>query len=625
MTEAIALPYAVRMPEVKGECYSAQAPDTLDLAERARFAINVLTRAVVPARSYAVWQGMNVDANPPHFAWPNWLTYKWVEALPLMRLMCGDDANLDVELAMMQALVDRIGEKGLLYYPPISPDQPPNTSYPVGCGRMMLAMAAWYERDGDPEWLKLISAMAHGLDDIAIRRYNYAYYPLESGYAPDGTWSFTRRGGGRAEYFPYTPPDEPAREQQGHEGTVKFDMATPIRGLVKTYHLTRDEKSLEAARQLAAFCLLPAMWEDGWQWNIAGHQHGLFAGHFHGNIVALRGLLDLAVATGDQALKTIVQEAYEHACRSGLRRVGWFPGWITPERFGRLGDMVAWLKEACEGCSIGDMVGLAVALSDAGVGDYWDDVDSFTRNQLVEQQLVDKERLSAVAEHARANKPRQSLPDLGALANEMSAIRPDLGATDDVIDRTLGGFGFASLTRLRPVSAYGCCTANAALGLYYAWEGIVRYRDGMATVNLLLNRSSPWLDIDSSLPYTGLVHIRNKTAAGIAVRIPGWVDMEQVAVKIDNAMTLPVRLGRYLVVQGTKPGQQIDLHFPVPVEKTEYIVNSRRHTLTLRGSTVVGVSPSDAGPGDYPIYVRDAMQGADAPLKQASRFVAKQR
>ena len=240
--------------------------------------------------------------------------------------------------------------------------------------------------------------MAHGLDEIAIRRPGYAYYPLESGYAPDGAWSFTRRGAG-APSTSRIRLRTSRREQQGHEGAVKFDMATPIRGLVKAYHLTRDERSLEIARQLGAFCRLPALWEDGWQWNIAGHQHGLFAGHFHGNIVALRGLLDLAVTTGDQALKTLVHEAYEHACRSGLRRVGWFPSWITPERFGRLGDVAAWLKEACEGCSIGDMVGLAVALSDAGVGDYWDDVDCFVRNQLVEQQVIDKERLSAVAEH----------------------------------------------------------------------------------------------------------------------------------------------------------------------------------------------------------------------------------
>ena len=87
MMADISVPYAVRLPEVNGERYSTQAPDTLDLAAHA-YAINVLTRAVVPARSYAVWQNMKVDANPPHFAWPNWLTYKWAEALPLMRAMC---------------------------------------------------------------------------------------------------------------------------------------------------------------------------------------------------------------------------------------------------------------------------------------------------------------------------------------------------------------------------------------------------------------------------------------------------------------------------------------------------------------------------------------------------------
>ena len=85
----------------------------------------------------------------------------------------------------------------------------------------------------------------------------------------------------------------------------------------------------------------------------------------------------------------------------------------------------------------------------------------------------------------------------------MSAIRPDLGATDDVIERMLGGFGIGRLTRLKPVAASGCCTANATLGLYYAWEGIVRCCAGMATVNLLLNRSSPWLDIDSHCHLSG--------------------------------------------------------------------------------------------------------------------------
>ena len=239
--------YVVSTPKVRGQCYSAEVPDTLDLAARARNAINALTRTVVPQRSFAVWQGMTLDSNPPHFAWPNWLSYKYLEAIPRMRQMCGDELNLDVEKAMMQAFLDRIGEHGLLYYPSISPDQPPDTAYALGCARMILAMAAWYDRDGDSVWLDLMRDMAHGLGRMAIRRWHYAYFPLESGYSPEGTWVFTQRGGGRAEHFPYTPPDEPAREQQGHEGTVKFEAGTAARALVRAYELTGDDQSLELA------------------------------------------------------------------------------------------------------------------------------------------------------------------------------------------------------------------------------------------------------------------------------------------------------------------------------------------------------------------------------------------
>ena len=243
--------FVVSTPHVRGRRYSAEVPDTFDLADRARLAINVLTRALVPQRSHAAWHEMNIDRNPPCFKWANWLTYKWIEALARMRTMSGHEQNLDVEQAMMQAFVDRIGPHGLLYYPSLSPDQPPNTAYAVGCGRMMLAMAAWHDRDGDPRWLDLMKNMARGLDRMAIRRFHYAYFPLESGYAADGSWAFTRRGGGRAEYFPYTPPDEPAREQQGHEGTVKFEAGTVIRGLVRTYEMTGDESCLDLARRLA--------------------------------------------------------------------------------------------------------------------------------------------------------------------------------------------------------------------------------------------------------------------------------------------------------------------------------------------------------------------------------------
>jgi len=37
-------------------------------------------------------------------------------------------------------------------------------------------------------------------------------------------------------------------------------------------------------------------------------------------------------------------------------------------------------------------IALGVRLSDAGLGDYWDDVDALVRNRLIEQQYVDLPR-----------------------------------------------------------------------------------------------------------------------------------------------------------------------------------------------------------------------------------------
>jgi hypothetical protein len=497
----------------------------------------------------------------------------------------------------------------------------------------MLTMAAWHERDGNAAWPELIREMGHGLDEIAIRRHDYAYYPLESGYSTRGEWTFTRRGAGRCEFFPYTPPEEPAREQAGHEGTVKFDMAVPIRGLVKCYHLTGDERALDVARRLANFCLLPTMWQDGWEYGICGHEHGIWAGHFHGNVMALRGLLDLAVAAGDQKLKDIVREAYEHGRRAGLARVGWFPGWITPERFGRIERLGEWIKRVAETCGIADILALAVALSDAGIGDYWDDVDHFVRNQLVEQQLVDGERLRSISECAAATLPEREIAPAVVAGLPGQEIAVDLGATEDVIERTVGGFGMGTPSGIAPVdvssiggvgsvAAYGCCTGNGSLALYDAWEGIVRFRDGLATVNLLLNRASPWVDVASSLPYEGRVRITNRAARGVAVRVPGWADIDAACLEVDGVTVNPSRVGRYLVVGELRPGQVVGLRFDVPEEQVEYTAHYQPYTFSLRGSTVLDVEPRLDSDLAYPFYRRTHIQAGPAPTVVRERFIA---
>lgn len=50
-----------------------------------------------------------------------------------------------------------------------------------------------------------------------------------------------------------------------------------------------------------------------------------------------------------------------------------------------------------ENCTNNMMAEIAIKLSDAGAGDYWDDVDGYARNCLVEDQYVDLELLKQEA------------------------------------------------------------------------------------------------------------------------------------------------------------------------------------------------------------------------------------
>ena len=66
---------------------------------------------------------------------------------------------------------------------------------------------------------------------------------------------------------------------------------------------------LDLARRLARFILKPSMWEDTSAEGYPGHEHGVWAGHWHGNVTTLFTLLRLAILDGDERLKQIVREA----------------------------------------------------------------------------------------------------------------------------------------------------------------------------------------------------------------------------------------------------------------------------------------------------------------------------
>ena len=580
----------------QGEWYEATVPDTLDLAKRAELSINVLTQNVEPAKFYSVYQGFSLGPDGPRLRGLTWnINPKNARALPWMRTMSGSEQNLDAEYNLMRALVGQIARDGQVYVPVDTDSVPKGTSNPVVSGLLAMAMANWYKRDQNPAWLDLLQQISLGLQRIAIQVDDRAYYPLECGYRSDGTWHYELRRGRML--LPYKPPDEPVFDQQGVEGSVKFYGAIPMRALQWCYKLTGDEASLKMAKRLSRFLLKPSMWANTSDQGYPGYEHGIFEGHFHGNIGPLFTLLELAVLENNTWLMQFVREGYDHGRRNGITRMGWFPAWThpwpnSPWREGRKPEDH---NNRTELCAVSDVLLLATKLSDAGLGDYWDDVDHIIRNQLVAQQFISLDLMRRAAGGDQRH--------------------------DAVLSHFLGGFGSATPTYNKP-AVHGCCTANGAIGLYYAWHGITRFNNGIAQVNLFLNRASSWMDVDSYLPYEGKVVLHNKQAHTAHVRVPSWVEMGRLRSFVNDREGKPGRSGRYLVFQNLKKNDQIRLEFPVPTKIDKYTISGKQYTITLRGSTLVDIAPREEVPGTYPIFQRDSLKATKAPLKKVRRFAA---
>ncbi len=595
--EGVFLQEATMRP--RGHWENVTVPDTLDLAEHAKLSINALTGDMDPEHYYGTIQGFIFHADPPHIQGSGVglysvdLTPRNVRTLPLMRDMSGSEMNLDMEYKAMRALLSQIDPDGQMYYAECPGSVTSGGSMPARMGMMVFAMLNWQRRDGNGTWTNLIGLLSKGLSDDAIRVDDRAYYPLQSGIDRDRAWH-DFAGGNKAPNA-YHTPDEPQADPQGVEGATKSEMDRAISALVDDYKLRGNQQSLELAQRLAREILQPRMWLDTTDKGYVGNEHGQWAGHFHNNVHSLIALLDLAEAEHDLRLMQFVKEGYDQAIRNGVVRLGFFPAWTMPQKYG----LPAWLHGVTETCGVANVLELAVRLTDAGLGDYWDDVDSIVRNQLVAQQVI----------------------DLGLMR------RVSGGGTehDALLRRFIGGFGPGGVTSLgAECDIAGCCTGNGSQALYYAWHGITRFDDGVATVNLFLNRASTWMDVDSYLPYEGKVVLHNKQAHSAFVRIPAWVDPHEVKNFVNGKPVNPAMTGRYEIFDSLKPMDEIRLEFPVREETDKYTIDGKVYTVKFRGSTAVDISPRDTDPKSYPIYQRAEMESDKAPMRTEKRFVPDQ-
>ena len=615
--------------------YDAEVPDTLDLAERARWGVNALLGVIDPGRGFQPHQCMRHYRNPPVlspepggyvFAGGNEMWGKHAEALLEMRLASGSDQEPGRDDETVRGMVSCIEGDGLLYSYIKKVDaerlvDAEDFADLVSGARAMLALIAKHQVDGEREWLRHAGRLAQGYVRHAVRRADYAYYP--DGHV--GGAISRPRSGWKSDAEPIGTKVADSRDWYECASNVLFTYGGIVQALCRWHRVSGDRDALDLAGALVRFMTLPRFWvPEAGPGAVVGAEHAHFEGHIHATARGLWGLLEYADLANDERLKSFVRDGYEYIRCFGIARIGLFG----------------------ETCTVGDMTSLAVRLSDAGVGDFWEDVDQYARNHLAELQVLDPGPIRAIA-----------------AASPAVPVRP-WEDPDRFVERTMGCLCDDALHPT--VSTPGlmlCCTYNGLIGYYHAWEGIVRCRGGAAQVNLLLNRASPWLDVDSHLPYEGKAVIRNKTARAIAVRIPRWADLPAVACTVNGRKAEPFPMGRYLVFEGTRGGDELRLEFPIvestasytvgwagihvpgwtevtrlldqdkPVAGTDYQVsaaprtgpsaNSPRPVFTIRfrGNDVVDIAPRETGLG-YPLYRRDHLRGSRAPMRKVARVVA---
>jgi hypothetical protein len=596
-------------------------PDTYDVHERARAVQNVLTRATDPDWDYLMYFRVELGRNPP-IMWhgvDDWCLQKYMQALPLIRLITGDDSEMQVEKAWLESALKQIGEDGLNYFPryPFDDsnwmtllDDPDARHYSTPFMTYIAAFSVQHLLVGGDLWRRYMRRQADALVSVAVDKGDWAYIPSRL-YAYGG------------------PHKEEDRVTLGGQATGASGFG--LQGAALCYRLTGYEPARELARKLCYF-----LKDYGYCFDAEGRflpdtpppdtasgatpladAGDVVTSHFHLHTLTLLYMLDYALPANDEFLLEIIKKSFEWARVQGERTLVTFstpttrPEYLAERHLGYFPELLfAAGHEEAESCEIADMISIGLKLSAAGIGDYWDDVDQWIRNQFAENQLMDTSWLHAFSE---------SLPPAAPLDDERYS-------DEDVIERNRGAFaGWALPNAWMGAEPHfrkqimHCCTGNGARALYYIWKHILDYEGGRLRVNLLLNRASAWADVESHIPYQGRVDIRIKKPLELQVRIPRWAALNEARCTVNGADRRATFAGRFLKAGKVKTGDTVTVSFPIAESKKYLEIEKHVYDVVVRGAEVVKMEP----PGVLGrFYERDHYRSGETRLRTVKRFVS---
>ena len=483
---------------------------------------------------------------------------RFVDGLVLARLMTGRDDAQDAEAMLRRFLwAQQDPDDGLFYNPDTEPSEAEMSKYApdlasrntnrhvdLFCQRSPLLAMTTLLLAGDESMRPRLERMVRGLAGIAA---------FDGDEARFSTYRWA----------PVIKPEWRA-SQNVPEKWLGYRYAL-LTGLSRYAQVSDDPVARSLALGLARFYMRHGDVPPD----------GRFRGNTHsgGILPTTVGIARLGMWTGDAEMVAWSNRVYQ---------------WVreqTPE-FGFLRDglgLEGFFAGTCETCGLADLVHLALLLTEAGAGDYWDDIERVARNQLIENQYRDADAI------------RRALP----------------GISERTLSMLIGGFECAARPNdlLTWDGAEGCCIGGGLRALYLAWRGAITETANETRVNLGISRATPNAVVTAYEPWEGRIDVRVTQPTRVLIRLPGHANTSDACVHINDAKTPAMWQGQYAVFDGLQAGQTASLVYPLREDRRSYDIAGQTYIAAWRGHTVMDMQP----PGtQHPIYQRTLIGGDGA-------------
>jgi len=524
------------LPAAVAGAAPALRPDTLDLRGPLRGAVACLIHRMDPSQNYRPWFAVAVEhGKPVRLRHDNWdfgdTSGRFLEALILARQMIPASSEMQFGEERIRRFLLSLFQDGVI----ANPDQKA-PDHMFAQGGALYALVTDYEAQPTAAARARIEHLIKSLSRLAVRTGDYLWFPqVATKIAP-----------------------------------CSHMAAYQVLPVVRYYELTGHPEALAYAERLSRWVLFhdPTVNEDG----LIGKTG--WEGHLHAWMDTFSGIIRCSRAG----------HAFDHGyVATRCRKLYEWVRATQTSPFGWVADSVG--AKTCETDTITSAIRLALELVKEGYPEYWNDIERFVRNQLVENQFHDVSGLGI--------RDRQTEEGLRGCFESWAHPNDLIGVDDGDIE--------------------GCCINGGIRGLFLAHQNAIVRERNLIRVNLLLSAGTPDLEVASYLPFEGRLDLYPHSPVPVLIRLPDWLSAGSVRVAGGSDLRRSEeQAGHYLRLDGISAASKIVLRFEQPERHGIHTVVEKEYRCLWRGDTVLEMLPEG---NRYPTYRRQAMLASHCPMK----------